>query len=119
VPHLVTEVKNIENFDLAMAKELREKYDANVNIYFIAEDHMKVRTFERGVEDETLACGTGIMASFVKALDEKKVKEVTAVYPKSGEEVYMEYDNGVYKFGGKVSKVFEAEVTLNIPPYVL
>jgi diaminopimelate epimerase len=119
VPHLVTEVKNIENFDISMARELRNKYDANVNIYFIDDGVMRVRTYERGVEDETLACGTGIMASFVKALSEKRVNELTAVYPKSGEELYMEYDNGVYKFGGKVSKVFEAEVTLDIPPYML
>jgi acetyltransferase-like isoleucine patch superfamily enzyme len=32
VPHLVTEVENIEKFDLKMARELREKYNANVNI---------------------------------------------------------------------------------------
>ncbi|NPA28097.1 MAG: diaminopimelate epimerase [Epsilonproteobacteria bacterium] len=119
VPHLVTEVKNIENFDLDMARRLREKYDANVNIYFIDKDSIRVRTYERGVEDETLACGTGIMASFVRAFEENKVKEVMPIYPKSGEELYMEYDNGEYKFGGRVSKVFEAEVTLDIPPYML
>jgi len=118
VPHLVTEVKNIENFNLEQARELRNKYDANVNIYFIDKDGMRVRTYERGVEDETLACGTGIMASFVKAYSEGKVKDVTAVYPKSGEELYMEYDEGQYKFGGKVTKTFEAEVTMELSPYM-
>ena len=119
VPHLVTEVENIENFDLEMARELRFKYNANVNIYKIDKDSMRVRTYERGVEDETEACGTGIMASFVKAFNEDKVKEIMPVYPKSNEELYVEYDGNKYKFGGRVSKVFEAEVTLTIPPYML
>jgi len=119
VPHLVTEVKKIDDFNLKEARELREKYNANVNIYLIDENEMRVRTYERGVEDETLACGTGIMACFVKAHSEEKVKDVTPVYPKSQEELYAEYDEGQYKFGGKVSKTFEAKVTMDIPPYIL
>ena len=31
----------------------------------------------------------------------------------------MEYEDGQYRFGGKVSKTFEAEVTMDIPPYML
>ena len=119
VPHLVTQVKNIEDFDLKMARELRYKYDANVNIYTVDENQMLVRTYERGVEDETLACGTGITAAFVRAHSEGKAKDVMPIYPKSGEELYLEYDEGKYKFGGKVSKTFEAVVTLDIPPYML
>lgn len=115
VPHLVTQVENIEDFSIEDARELRYKYDCNVNIYFLDEDCIKVRTYERGVEDETLACGTGIMASFVKAHSEKLVKDITPVYPKSNEELYAEFDNGQYKFGGKVSRVFEAELNLDIP----
>jgi len=115
VPHLVTQVEKIEDFLIEEARELRHKYDANVNVYFLDDNSMKVRTYERGVEDETLACGTGIMASFVKAHSEGKVKDVTAIYPKSGEELYMEFDNNMYKFGGKVSKVFIADLTLDIP----
>ncbi len=115
VPHLVTQVEKIEDFSIDEAKELRKKYDANVNVYFIDKDFMRVRTYERGVEDETLACGTGIMASFVKAHSQDLVKDITAIYPKSGEELYMEYEDGKYKFGGKVSKVFIAELTLDIP----
>jgi len=119
VPHLVTQVEKIENFDLNMARELRNKYDANVNIYKIDDEKMEVRTYERGVEDETLACGTGMTACFVRAFKEGKAKHMQPVFPKSGEEIYLEFDEGVYKFGGKVSKVFEAVVTLDIPPYML
>ena len=118
VPHLVTEVKKIEDFNLQEAQTLRQKYDANVNIYFVDNEVMKVRTYERGVEDETLACGTGIMASFVKAHSEEKAKDVMPVFPKSGEELYVEFESGQYKFGGKVTKTFEADVTFDLSRYM-
>ncbi len=118
VPHLVTLVKNIENFNLDEARELRRKYNANVNTFFLDGESLKVRTYERGVEDETLACGTGITACFVRAHSEKLVKDITAVYPRSGEELYLEYDEGKYKFGGRVTKTFVAEVTLDLTPYM-
>jgi len=119
VPHLVTEVEDLEDFDLAMARRLREKYDANVNIYTIADDELRLRTYERGVEDETLACGTGITACYVRAREEGKARDLCVVFPRSGDELYMEFKEGRYRFGGKVSKTFVAELTLEIPHYLL
>jgi diaminopimelate epimerase len=112
VPHLVTFVEDISIFDIQIAKELRYKYNANVNIAFvdINNDCLKVRTYERGVEDETLACGTGMVACFVRANIEKLVGSNVRVYPKSKEEIYISLEDGLYKFGGRISKVFEAEV---------
>ena len=66
VPHLVAVRDDIENFDLQQARELRQKYNANVNICKVDGDTMYVRTYERGVEDETLACGTGMVACFIR-----------------------------------------------------
>ena len=119
VPHLVTEVEDLEDFDLAMARRLREEYDANVNIYTIADDELRVRTYERGVEDETLACGTGMTACYVKAREEGKARDLCVVFPRSGDELYLEFKEGRYRFGGKVSKTFVAELTLDIPHYML
>ncbi len=119
VPHLVTEVEGLEDFDLAMARRLREKYDANVNIYTIADDELRVRTYERGVEDETLACGTGMTACYVRAREEGKARDLCVVFPRSGDELYLEFKEGRYRFGGKVSKTFVAELTLEIPHYML
>ena len=115
VPHLVSETDNIEDFDLEMARNLRQKYNANVNIYTTGGDELRIRTYERGVEDETLACGTGITACYVRAEKEGKVQERCAVFPRSGEELYMEQKEGIYRFGGKVEKTFIAELTLDMP----
>jgi diaminopimelate epimerase len=112
VPHLVAVRNKIENFDLDKARRLREKYDANVNICKIDGDTMYVRTYERGVEDETLACGTGMVACFVRNHEEGSVPDEVRVYPASGDELYVSVEEGVYRFGGKVTKTFEAETLI-------
>ncbi|NPA50167.1 MAG: diaminopimelate epimerase [Epsilonproteobacteria bacterium] len=114
VPHLVSHRDSIEEFDLDMARALRKKYDANVNIYTISKDEMRVRTYERGVEDETLACGTGMMACYVRAREEKMARDLCVVFPKSNDELYFEYKDGIYRFGGKVTKTFIAEITRDL-----
>jgi diaminopimelate epimerase len=119
VPHLVAEVEELEGFDLEMARRLREKYDANVNIYTVSDDELHLRTYERGVEGETLACGTGMTACYVRAREEGKARDLCIVFPRSGDELYLEYKEGRYRFGGKVDKTFVAELTLEIPHYML
>ncbi|MBN2767809.1 MAG: diaminopimelate epimerase [Campylobacterales bacterium] len=111
VPHLVVIRDNIEDFDLARARALREKYNANVNIVKIVDKkNMLVRTYERGVENETLACGTGMVAAFVRAFEEGMVEKSARILPKSNEEIDIACEEGVYTLGGRVSKVFVAEI---------
>jgi len=109
VPHIVAIRDSVEEFDLSWAKEMREKYNANVNICTIEDDALFVRTYERGVEDETLACGTGMVACFIRCFREDLVTTTMKVYPKSGDELYVSFEDGVYRFGGKVTKTFIAE----------
>ena len=68
IPHAVVPVENLRDFDTAKLRELgrRLRYypefpkGANVNFYeLIGPDHIYERTYERGVEDFTYACGTG------------------------------------------------------------
>jgi len=110
VPHLVSLRESIEHFDIEEARALREKYNCNVNICKIdSNDTMYVRTYERGVEDETLACGTGMVACFIRYYQEGKLTEQVRVFPKSNDELYVNYESGIYRFGGQVTKTFIAQ----------
>lgn len=108
VPHLITFDADIEHFNIDMARTLRHRYNANVNIASVNPDGtLRVRTYERGVEDETLACGTGMAASFYRANQERLVDDQTKVFPKSGETLYLGLEEGVITFKGEVKGVFE------------
>jgi diaminopimelate epimerase len=73
VPHVVTFVKDAEaldEFDVynngSAIRNHKAFAPAGTNANFaavLAPDHISIRTYERGVEDETLACGTGMVAS--------------------------------------------------------
>lgn len=69
VPHLVVLVKNLESVPVRQrGRELREHpvvqpEGANANFLACDGPNWSMRTYERGVEDETLACGTGAVAS--------------------------------------------------------
>jgi len=112
VPHLVVVRENIDDFDIDQARRLRQKYNCNVNICKVDGDTMYVRTYERGVEDETLACGTGMVACYIRNHKEGKIEGQVKVHPISGDELYISYENGVYRFGGKVTKTFIAETLI-------
>ena len=107
VPHLVTFVNDVNSFNKAIARQMRDKHNANVNYVELKNNALHVRTYERGVEDETLACGTGMAASFYAAYLEKMVGESVKVYPTSKEELSLRIQNNTLFFKGKVQKVFE------------
>ena len=67
VPHLVTIVDDLELYNHDLCAKMRYKYNTNVNFAKIEDGIIKVRTYERGVEAETLACGTGMAACFLRA----------------------------------------------------
>ena len=68
-PHHIEFVSNVDNVDVYKeGKNIRNnshystKGGTNVNFASFEDGYIKVRTYERGVEDETLACGTGVTA---------------------------------------------------------
>lgn len=110
VPHLVNFSDSVESFDKEEARQIRNIYNANVNYASIAKDgKLLVRTYERGVEDETLACGTGMAACFVRANSEKMLGEESIVQPASKELLELKFDQGKLLFKGKVTHTFSAE----------
>jgi len=107
VPHLVTFTDDLESYSKDEARMLRQKYNANVNYALIKDEKMYVRTYERGVEDETLACGTGMAACFYSAFKKGLVKDSVEVYPKSKERLILTYKNNKIYFKGKVVRIFD------------
>lgn len=76
-PHFVHFTENVADFDIvSYGKQIRysDKYKEegiNVNaIHALNDREFEIRTYERGVEDETLSCGTGVTAAAL-ALGEK------------------------------------------------
>jgi diaminopimelate epimerase len=73
-PHYVVFTEGVEKMDVFnKGKKLRWAPEfapggTNVNFAEIINDTLYLRTFERGVEDETLACGTGITASAIASV---------------------------------------------------
>lgn len=117
VPHLVKFLESeeeFENFCIHSMKDLRLQYDSNVNIVFPTDEGYKIKTFERGVENITLACGTG-MASVVASLYERgeiKGNQVTLI-PPSGEHLIFEIEDKHISFEGKVKKIAKCSVNFD------
>ncbi len=90
VPHVVTVVEDAEAVDvLGRGSEIRRdkslKDGANVN--FVAADGdgvWRVRTYERGVEGETLACGTGAVAAAILLVEWGKARSPVRLETRSG-----------------------------------
>ena len=104
VPHLVTIVNDLTKFDLDICSKMRYEHNANVNFVKVEDETLRVRTYERGVEAETQACGTGMVASFLRAYSLNLIPNSVKVYPTSGEELTISYDKDILLFKGKVTK---------------
>lgn len=119
-PHLIQFVDDVEAVDIdVIGKTLRydERFPegSNVNFVELSDGSITVRTYERGVEAETLSCGTGVTASaiatFMKNEDYgKKIK----VHTRGGElSVSFEKENESITniiLRGPTCKVFAGEI---------
>ncbi len=110
VPHLVALRQSVADFDLAEARRLRQAYDANVNICALEGDTLYVRTYERGVEDETLACGTGMAACYYRLSKESGDTRPRRVVPTGREAVELAWRDEVLTLKGTVRKIFDAHI---------
>jgi len=90
VPHFIIPVNDIEKVDVKnLGREIRlHKYFApkgtNVNFVQAKSGIVNIRTYERGVEDETLACGTGAVAAAVTMHILKNIKKPVTIKTRGG-----------------------------------
>ncbi len=98
VPHFVVVVKNIEDIDVIKWGKLLRYHNyfkpAGTNVDFVEykRNKLHIRTYERGVEGETLACGTGAVASaLVYGYNNGYINKEIVVVPRSKEEIKASY----------------------------
>ncbi len=93
-----------------------------INVNFVERknnDEIIVRTYERGVEDETLSCGTGVTASALVCYHNERGFNDVTVQTKGGK-LSVEFDrtdDDVYRniwLCGPAEKVFEGSVNIEI-----
>ncbi len=114
VPHLILLTDDIEHAPVEeLGRTLRyhktfAPQGTNVDfVRVIDNETVKLRTYERGVEGETLACGTGAVAAAVILREKGLVKETVKLWTRGGEllqvtvgdEVYLEGDARVIYIG--------------------
>lgn len=109
-PHVVKIVEDMPMHFVEEAKKIRhsKKFNregVNVNFITINNDNYSIRTFERGVEDETLSCGTGNVAAGI-VLKNKFSKKIFKLKTRGGVLEVMFNESAVY-LRGKANKIFD------------
>jgi diaminopimelate epimerase len=100
-PHFVMYVHDIRNHEiLPLARKIRyhEKFQPEgTNVHFIEPvdlHYVKIRSYERGVENETLACGSGCISSAIATYATNQTKPPITFEPQSGIPVTVYFPEG-------------------------
>jgi diaminopimelate epimerase len=106
VPHVVIETPTLDKAEVvALGREIRHHSrfsPAGTNVNFVSagssDNMITIRTYERGVEDETLACGTGAVAASIVRASKSKIDSPVKVLTRSGEQlmVYFDQEEGTF-----------------------
>ena len=125
VPHFIVPCENIASVDvegLGRALRLSDAFAPNGTnvdfVQFIPAHKALIRTYERGVEAESGACGTGAVATAVVAVETKKMSLPIHVRTAQGYTLTVDGDwrhakSTGFTLTGPVKKVFEGVVDLD------
>jgi diaminopimelate epimerase len=124
VPHVVIPVEDLEKVDVrgtgsaVRRHELFSPQGTNVNFLRRRDDRqISIRTYERGVENETLACGTGVVASALIFAALEKVDGPIGVLVRGGNELKVGFERDGDQFRnvtltGPADFVFEGTIEI-------
>lgn len=122
-PHYVKFVEALQEMDVrtcGAAIRYNETYKAegiNVNFASVSDTGLEVRTYERGVEDETLSCGTGVTAVAIAAHKQNLYSEVPVPIRVGGGELQISFEHtdqayhNIWLIGPAV-QVFSGEIEI-------
>ncbi|MCX5799787.1 MAG: diaminopimelate epimerase [Candidatus Eisenbacteria bacterium] len=126
VPHFVTVVEDLQEFDVqSSGRELRFHKSfgrGGANVDFVEIDRrgsVLLRTYERGVEAETLACGTGAIAAAVCLAAKGLVKPPVKVLTWGGDMLVVRFAErsnplSAALLEGPAQVVYEGEIALSV-----
>lgn len=127
VPHAVALVEDLDNFPVFKIGRAVRRHPAfapdgaNVNfVKIIGSDRLSVRTYERGVEDETLACGTGATAAVLLALAQGLVTSASVTcQTRGGDDLIISVEGPLEApekvfLEGKVRHLFSGQVEADL-----
>jgi diaminopimelate epimerase len=120
-PHYVSFVDDAASVDVnAEGRKIRNsapylRDGINVNFVEVHPDAITVRTFERGVEEETLSCGTGVTASAIVAVFSGKLATAPVKVFTRGGELSVDFNSNDALFEnvfltGPADKVFSGSM---------
>ncbi|MDD5694392.1 MAG: diaminopimelate epimerase [Bacteroidales bacterium] len=122
-PHVIRKVRNLKELDVnKLGKEIRYSdpfHEQGVNVNFIETIGKKnyIRTYERGVENETLSCGTGTVASALFLASQASGQLHLIRFQTLGGELAVYFNRSGDRYSdvwleGPVSFVFQGEINI-------
>lgn len=117
VPHAVLFVDDVDAADLlCIGRELRHHSHfapagTNVNLVAVRSDGLAMRTYERGVEAETEACGTGVVASALIARALGQCHFPVSVFTAGGDVLIVAAEGDAVSLIGPAVTTFEGTLT--------
>ncbi len=116
-PHVVQIVENVDEINVyeqgkKIRRQFKEMNGVNVNFVSFNNDIIKCRTFERGVENETLSCGTGVVAVALYVFKKKKISDNKIIVSTKGGSLSVSFKNDGNSFReiwlkGDINKIFD------------
>ncbi len=124
-PHVVIMVEELDKIPVeTIGKEIRHLSEfapggTNVNFVKIINEEIHIRTYERGVEGETLACGTGSVAAAIICHITNGIKPPATILPGSKDKLFVNFNVRNDEFSnvsltGPVAEVYKGQFKINL-----